>query len=238
MRGNPRSSAASAITHRSIPACAGEPILGRHTERCRRVYPRVCGGTRVPSGDCCCVFGLSPRVRGNHLVGMPGQGAGGSIPACAGEPRSLRKLVHENEVYPRVCGGTLFLGSPQPAPRGLSPRVRGNLLVDLHDVYLDGSIPACAGEPRMDIPRGGAARVYPRVCGGTLPAGAGSPCEQGLSPRVRGNQQGLMGFNVPSDGFQCPDWVYPRVCGGTAMRCERDRRRRGLSPRVRGNRIV
>ena len=52
-----------------------------------KVYPRVCGGTRslrlliAPTG-------LSPRVRGNLLAGLPVTAVNqlGSIPACAGEP--------------------------------------------------------------------------------------------------------------------------------------------------------
>ena len=29
----------------SIPACAGEPLIGRQPAYCGGVYPRVCGGT-------------------------------------------------------------------------------------------------------------------------------------------------------------------------------------------------
>ena len=71
---------------RSIPACAGEP-----SPHCMRsyesgVYPRVCGGTLIwqEAGDL--DKGLSPRVRGNRRVPVPLIAAGGSIPACAGEP--------------------------------------------------------------------------------------------------------------------------------------------------------
>ena len=35
---------------RSIPACAGEPALPITSELVQGVYPRVCGGTRLPEG--------------------------------------------------------------------------------------------------------------------------------------------------------------------------------------------
>ena len=50
----------------SIPACAGEPTRSRPCGGPRRVYPRVCGGSRSDA-----VSHRSPP---------------GSIPACAGEP--------------------------------------------------------------------------------------------------------------------------------------------------------
>ena len=99
------------------------------------------------------------------------------------------------------------------------------------------------------------ARVYPRVCGGTMttssaipfrfcwgsiPACAGEPQEKhvttsaildGLSPRVRGNPTRL---TYGLDNHE----VYPRVCGGTAPPFVSVNTRAGLSPRVRGNRML
>ena len=73
-----------------------------------------------------------------------------------------------------------------------------------------GSIPACAGEPSSHRPRRGWARVYPRVCGGTIGRLIGRSARRGLSPRVRGN----------------PVLFVSRLGPGP-----------GLSPRVRGNLI-
>ena len=90
----------------SIPACAGEPATATSRRCPARVYPRVCGGTRrlllgpPPSA------GLSPRVRGNPPASVEGLLPAGSIPACAGEPRSSRPAPGSRWVYPRVCGGT------------------------------------------------------------------------------------------------------------------------------------
>ena len=70
---------------------------------------------------------------------------------------------------------------------GLSPRVRGNLLLRSVPETMDRSIPACAGEPNSSTQSSDGSAVYPRVCGGTVITQS-SPCRYGgLSPRVRGN---------------------------------------------------
>ena len=45
VRGNPCRSACAAACARSIPACAGEPLIPLALELIGQVYPRVCGGT-------------------------------------------------------------------------------------------------------------------------------------------------------------------------------------------------
>ena len=51
------------------------------------VYPRVCGGTTTMYCLHSIGNGLSPRVRGNRACTRNDDRTGGSIPACAGEPR-------------------------------------------------------------------------------------------------------------------------------------------------------
>ena len=113
-------------------------------------------------------IGLSPRVRGNPL--LPGNIVlrSGSIPACAGEPSTSRGRTARSTVYPRVCGGTTQGGSHEWSNMGLSPRVRGNLAPTPSARYPVRSIPACAGEPPERCWTYCPARVYPRVCGGTM----------------------------------------------------------------------
>ena len=167
VRGNPSLLATCSPNTGSIPACAGEPLPQPSSKCSQQVYPRVCGGTcfTVMSGDRS--RGLSPRVRGNPLVVSDGGDFLGSIPACAGEPRGARfggcgrkvyprvcggtDLVGHSgapvEVYPRVCGGTAKPQRPVGLSEGLSPRVRGNRVVERLLRSCCGSIPACAGEP-------------------------------------------------------------------------------------------
>ena len=70
----------------SIPACAGEPLIGSSNLEVDRVYPRVCGGTARRVGTIAVCDGLSPRVRGNLLTPRTWEPRLRSIPACAGEP--------------------------------------------------------------------------------------------------------------------------------------------------------
>ena len=90
------------------------------------VYPRVCGGICGIYEAGPCVEGLSPRVRGNLGFLFFSDLMAGSIPACAGE--SLVNVYYGvmRRVYPRVCGGIIFLSLILFAAEGLSPRVRGN----------------------------------------------------------------------------------------------------------------
>ena len=108
MRGNPIDRLRRRGIIRSIPAHAGEPVVGRVTVRhvgsipahagepssewrliCGKwVYPRACGGTMNGTLWNHCRLGLSPRMRGNHDATTATTLRDGSIPAHAGEPNS------------------------------------------------------------------------------------------------------------------------------------------------------
>ena len=174
------------------------------------VYPRACGGTRTESEVAIWIAGLSPRVRGNHPAVVVGRLVDGSIPARAGEPWSPPTRARSRQVYPRACGGTGDHLGPGCVARGLSPRVRGNLVSQKPPTIWVGSIPARAGEP--------ADARDARLIGGSIPARAGEPAQALSRPG--------------------PYAVYPRACGGTFFRAESALGVLGLSPRVRGNRLV
>ena len=91
VRGNRIMLTIDAEFSRSIPACAGEPIKPGSRPTRKKVYPRVCGGTRLDPGH-----GEIPACAGEA----------GSIPACAGEPMEGMAVFCVQAVYPRVCGGT------------------------------------------------------------------------------------------------------------------------------------
>ncbi len=151
------------------------------------VYPRVCGGTPGPPITKPSTRGLSPRVRGNHLGLEVVFACDRSIPACAGEPVAGPAAPATCEVYPRVCGGTQGGQREDVRAPGLSPRVRGNRHRVRPPSKASWSIPACAGEPTMQVLRSLVCRVYPRVCGGTTGPIFSARKVAGLSPRVRGN---------------------------------------------------
>ena len=167
VRGKLIGSADCANHQRSIPACAGEAAAVFVMRHQRRVYPRVCGGSRPIPAATPVPQGLSPRVQGKlrHRLLPPLNRR--SIPACAGEAYAASLPSHCGRVYPRVCGGSAGLpGHPRPH-RGLSPRVRGKRQRAAASAMMVRSIPACAGEappaPALPIPH----TVYPRVCGGS-----------------------------------------------------------------------
>ena len=248
MRGNRQATPAALPPPRSIPAYAGEPAARAISCHFCKVYPRVCGGTIDSLAEFFAGFGLSPRMRGNRRERGRCRLCCGSIPAYAGEPDPdlLPPLV--SAVYPRVCGGTCVGGVARERARGLSPRMRGNLIVVINEASPQGSIPAYAGEPPCRRARCCTSSVYPRVCGGTEPLSEPLSEPLGLSPRMRGN---LPAFSrVPPLGGSIPAYagepratppsamtttVYPRVCGGTSGSLRSFQRGVGLSPRMRGN---
>ena len=249
VRGSPGQRDTAPRRRGSIPACAGEPATPSWSRASRWVYPRVCGGAPNPLFSPTRMSGLSPRVRGSPGSVHASRICVGSIPACAGEPRSASGAATSPWVYPRVCGGAIASGMVSRTRRGLSPRVRGSpslqgLVADRH-----GSIPACAGEPSGRTACPGSAWVYPRVCGGAPIASGSSPPSTGLSPRVRGSLRARTAPCLPSGSIPAcagePQRamasrtglrVYPRVCGGASIRAGFRRTRLGLSPRVRGSR--
>ena len=85
VRGKPAAARAALLRLRSIPACAGEAVIGLGIKRGVEVYPRVCGGSAGLTMASTCARGLSPRVRGKPAQMLVSAGFTGSIPACAGE---------------------------------------------------------------------------------------------------------------------------------------------------------
>ena len=151
VRGSPWWPGACVRRQGSIPACAGEPVSQDSSRRNARVYPRVCGGAPGALPLCLRCRGLSPRVRGSRQVDQRRRLGRGSIPACAGEPARPWAFVRPGPVYPRVCGGAQDITIDSATMMGLSPRVRGSLIEVNNHIGLEGSIPACAGEPSRGL---------------------------------------------------------------------------------------
>ena len=236
------------FTDGSIPAGAGEPSYPDYKAVVVGVYPRGCGGTIGGLPKLLAAQGLSPRVRGNRIHVARVEGECGSIPAGAGEPSYPDYKAVVVGVYPRGCGGTIG-GLPKLlAAQGLSPRVRGNHRYNGWCLQQRRSIPAGAGEPDPPSKFALLKTVYPRGCGGTIPLANAPRSVEGLSPRVRGNQNHVGPGQVPGRSIpagagepllpqqpQLDNEVYPRGCGGTCFRVRYLGLPPGLSPRVRGN---
>ena len=139
----------------------------------------------------------------------------------------------------RGCGGCAI---------GLSPPVRGNPPACPPVPPAPRSIPACAGEPDGRGRLCPVAKVYPRLCGGTMVLEYVRLSGMGLSPPVRGNPYLIRSrlakvrsipacAGEPSLAARSMERarVYPRLCGGTGDDGVGMGFEEGLSPPVRGN---
>ncbi len=151
----------------SIPALTGKPSSRRRGRRSEGVYPRAYGETNPPP--------------------PPPWAEKGSIPALTGKPRSSSRTVRSCGVYPRAYGETPRGTHTSPACPGLSPRLRGNQVLDALLASCYRSIPALTGKPAGSTSRQRSQKVYPRAYGETTPGTASSLNRSGLSPRLRGN---------------------------------------------------
>ena len=139
---------------------------------------------------------------------------------------------------------------PSRSSNGPSPRVRGSRGAREGPRPPAGSIPACAGKPRVSSPSPRRRRVHPRVCGEATGILGAAVKHAGPSPRVRGslhitnrtaNHRGSIPACAGKPGGRRPAWppttVHPRVCGEAALRAPVLRKAPGPSPRVRGSRL-
>ena len=152
---------------RSIPAHAGQPCKLPAISFLLMVYPRACGATADRRAAVNARVGLSPRMRGNLRQSRRRRAALRSIPAHAGQPARYRRERHRRAVYPRACGATAKYIRQADLNPGLSPRMRGNPRRKRHTERLTRSIPAHAGQPRVQPRTTLAQGVYPRACGAT-----------------------------------------------------------------------
>ena len=187
VRGNLRCKNPHRLLPGPIPAGAGEPRLACRAQSFGWAYPRGCGGTETLYFLQISLRGLSPRVRGNLETQTLWAAGQGPIPAGAGEPASSSDHHLPDRAYPRGCGGTWHRCQLASIDKGLSPRVRGNLLPFRLGKNRPGPIPAGAGEPKFCRLQPQMRGAYPRGCGGTITDDIDERLEEGLSPRVRGN---------------------------------------------------
>ncbi len=131
VRGNRFLSQEQDEVSRSIPACTGKPADVGCIGVTSWVYPRVYGETLSWRYIKPHIEGLSPRVRGNQCHLETILRSRRSIPACTGKPVSSCPECTSPKVYPRVYGETGVRSGTAISMPGLSPRVRGNLLLFL-----------------------------------------------------------------------------------------------------------
>ena len=151
---------------RSIPAWAGETNRPPHSPPLPAVYPRVGGGNFWLASGVPPSSGLSPRGRGKPPSALGEDIGEGSIPAWAGETGQGVGLDRIGRVYPRVGGGNAPIPPKACRRAGLSPRGRGKQYPPHSHLISARSIPAWAGETKLNQIEQVGAAVYPRVGGG------------------------------------------------------------------------
>ncbi len=151
---------------RFIPARAGNSHEHYAVLTRRTVYPRPCG-EQVGHQP---VLGADVRF----------------IPARAGNSSRRRRWAGRGAVYPRPCGEQMFEAPRASISCGLSPPVRGTVLVTLGARVAGRFIPARAGNRANHPSQHVVVAVYPRPCGEQGGHQAGIGILDGLSPPVRG----------------------------------------------------
>ena len=113
------------MSHRIIPARAGQTRCGVLPCRPPSDHPRACGANSVAIQLYHCNVGSSPRVRGKRFDGLDGETVHRIIPARAGQTRRRCSRVYRRSDHPRACGANFRHAIIGLHHVGSSPRVRG-----------------------------------------------------------------------------------------------------------------
>jgi len=232
----------------SIPACAGQSTATGAVARTGRVHPRVRGAVGSANPHRVIANGPSPRARGSLGHRCLRSAWSGSIPACAGQSRTMPRCSSKEEVHPRVRGA---VGRPFHAGGrrlGPSPRARGSPAASGHAPARPGSIPACAGQSPLPRARTSRDTVHPRVRGAVSYASSRLSMMVGPSPRARGSRlvegpRGRGRGSIPACAGQSRrqaavsrcSRVHPRVRGAVRWPFTSPMTGSGPSPRARGS---
>ncbi len=192
--------------------------------------------------------GPSPPARGSPVPVRRLLARRGSIPACAGEPRTDGQRRKGARVHPRLRGGAERRAQDGDLGEGPSPPARGSpLALPAHEAA-EGSIPACAGEPRGESLARVRSGVHPRLRGGAVATEPAPIVTLGPSPPARGSRcraprpctdAGSIPACAGEPGSRTfttrATWVHPRLRGGAPPLLPLARRSGGPSPPARGS---
>ena len=235
----------------SIPAHAGQPARSCGQAAPARVHPRSRGAAAVRRRFEGHGKGPSPLTRGSRRWHCELNRLGGSIPAHAGQPRSLATTGWAAGVHPRSRGAAVAGATPLSALQGPSPLTRGSLEVKAQNVALMGSIPAHAGQPKGPACAAIPCRVHPRSRGAAFRASIATPDVSGPSPLTRGSPPHKAVAHCPPgsipahagqpwtpDGRSLGRWVHPRSRGAAREARLHAVCGQGPSPLTRGSHLM
>ena len=152
-------------------------------------------------------------------------------------------------VHPRLRGGALPSTPCGGVAAGPSPPARGSQEPPGGVGQPEGSIPACAGEPRAGLRPSVVKRVHPRLRGGAVKGRTPRGAWTGPSPPARGSRglvaaRGGRWGSIPACAGEPSTMmpsvmatrVHPRLRGGAPRWPSTRQRSRGPSPPARGSR--
>ena len=148
-----------------IPAYAGNTGCPSVRPCVRWDHPRVCGEHFNAVRNATSPQGSSPRMRGTLQLDIQLCGAGGIIPAYAGNTATCRCIVMNSRDHPRVCGEHYISLRSLRIGAGSSPRMRGTPAARAAATAAHWIIPAYAGNTPTFPWSTTVARDHPRVCG-------------------------------------------------------------------------
>ena len=148
IRGMPFKCLAIPVIARFIPAYTGNASLAALRVNIDTVYPRVYGECLSRSRNRNGWSGLSPRIRGMRNGRSFGNTTPRFIPAYTGNATEDAAGYAALTVYPRVYGECLHAAHVLSDISGLSPRIRGMLLMGDSVLEYDRFIPAYTGNAR------------------------------------------------------------------------------------------
>ena len=236
---------------RSIPACAGNTPLAAPTCGPASVHPRVRGEHALIRCAIRRVDGPSPRARGTPEIKFHTSAGARSIPACAGNTRTLSCCARPRAVHPRVRGEHVRPVSQSQQYQRSIPACAGNTISSpLLAALQGGPSPRARGTPVWPRSTTVGSTVHPRVRGEHVSLDLSSSKAVGPSPRARGTQ-GLQPLrlqgrrSIPACAGNTLSWFSvsdvpagpsPRARGTLAHVGRLRRCSRGPSPRARGTR--
>ena len=173
--------------------------------------------------------GSSPHARGTPMNRGVDHNHSGIIPACAGNTEVHVYRVYEPWDHPRMRGEHWSLSRHLTPFWGSSPHARGTPLPRSMMPCSAGIIPACAGNTRCLVFRGGARWDHPRMRGEHRKAAHWDNQSVGSSPHARGTHIGY-------DTATMFSGIIP-ACAGNTIGGYMDGNHQWDHPRMRGEHL-
>ena len=130
--------------------------------------------------------GSPPHVRGQGCRSTAPMLHLGITPACAGTRAWCTPTRRTHKDHPRMCGDKKNAAGKHCSYVGSPPHVRGQVLIPLSTVIIDGITPACAGTRPLRAGSFSGYQDHPRMCGDKCFCFGKKPCHEGSPPHVRG----------------------------------------------------